>query len=50
MKKSDAYKTAQLAVLSSECISDLKKLAILAVLMEDEKLALFQEENEVEQE
>ena len=50
MKKSDAYKTAQLAVLASEYIPDLKKLAILAVLMEDEKLALFQEKNEVEQE
>lgn len=39
MKKSDAYKAAQMAILAYECLTDIKKLEVLAVLIDDERLA-----------
>lgn len=44
MKKSTAYKMAQLSVLGDEGINAETKLFILSLLMEDESLAKFTEE------
>jgi len=46
MKKSDAYKLAQIAVISTATIAPENKLAILSILINDEKLALYCEEQE----
>lgn len=46
MKKSEIYSLAQIAVLTTTCIALEKKQAILRVLMDDEDLAKFCEEQE----
>jgi hypothetical protein len=46
MKKSTAYKLAQQSVLIDDAIPVDAKLFILALLMDDEKLAAFTEEKE----
>lgn len=46
MKKSEAYNLAQIAVISSSCIAPERKMEILKVLIEDEKLARYCEERE----
>lgn len=48
MKKSTAYNLAQIAVMMSPNIAPENKLEILRVLMEDESLALYMEEQESE--
>lgn len=49
MKKSTAYKIAQLSILTDEGIDAESKLFILKVLMEDESLAEFQERQVTEE-
>lgn len=49
MKKSTAYRIAQLAVLEDIHLTSNEKLDILAVLMSDEALAKFQEGEEVKE-
>ena len=49
MKKSKAYKLAQIAVVSTATISPENKLEILDVLMDSEKFALFCEKQEAEE-
>ena len=49
MKKSEAYRIAQLAVLKDGSISNEDKLFILDALMDDEDLEIFRE-NQEEQE
>ena len=44
MKKSNIYALAQLAVIDSKIITSLDKLAILRVLMKDEDVAAYVEE------
>lgn len=44
MKKSTIYGLAQIAVIDSKILTSLDKLAILRVLMEDEDLAEYVEE------
>lgn len=46
MKKSEAYRIAQLAVLKDESISSEDKLFILSELMGDENMAQFCEKRE----
>lgn len=46
MKKSTAYNLAQIAVMLSPNISPENRLEILQILMEDEKLAKWCEEQE----
>lgn len=46
MKKSEAYILAQIAVISTATISPENKREILNVLMNDEKIALYCEEQE----
>lgn len=48
MKKSDVYHITQIAVLNSPNISPENKLEILKRLFEDERLALFVENEENE--
>jgi hypothetical protein len=43
MKKSTAYKMAQLSVLGDSSLDSESKLFILSLLMDDENLAKFQE-------
>ena len=50
MKKSEAYKLAQISVVSTATISPENKLEILDVLMYGEKLALFCEKQEAKEE
>ena len=49
MKKSEIYHLAQIAVVTTATITPEGKLAILDTLMNDEKLALFVEEQEAEE-
>lgn len=49
MKKSEAYVLAQIAVISTATITPEHKRKILSVLMDDERLALFCEEQEAEE-
>lgn len=49
MKKSIAYKMAQISVLADEAIKSETKLYILSILMTDEKLAKWEEEHEAEE-
>lgn len=44
MKESEIYKKAQIEVINSICLDAESKLEILKVLMSDERLALFSEE------
>lgn len=44
MKKSAAYNLAQIAVIQSPCISPENKLEIIRILMSDESLEAFVEE------
>lgn len=44
MKKSAAYNLAQIAVIQSPCISPENKLEIIRILMGDESLEAFVEE------
>lgn len=48
MKKSEMYRTAQIAVLSHPTIglTNSERLDIIKVLMEDESLALWREEQD----
>ena len=46
MKKSEAYVMAQIAVISTATIAPENKREILNVLMNDEKIALYCEEQE----
>lgn len=46
MKKSTAYKMAQLSVLGDNSLDSESKLFILSLLMDDEDLAKFQEREE----
>lgn len=48
MKKSEIYHLAQIAVIGTATISPESKLEILSVLMADEELALYCEEQEAE--
>lgn len=48
MKKSEIFKKAQLAVLRDENITFEESLEILNVLMGEERVAKFSEENENE--
>ena len=48
MKKSEIYSLAQIAVITTSCISVEKKQEILRVLIKDEDLAKFCEEKEIE--
>lgn len=50
MKKSEAYNMAQIAVITTPTISPENKLEILRVLIKDESIALYCEEQEVEKE
>ena len=47
MKKSEIYSLAQIAVITTSCISVEKKQEILRVLIADEDLAKFCEEEEL---
>ena len=47
MKKSEAYNLAQIAVITTSTISPENKLEILRVLIAEENLALYCEEQEV---
>lgn len=49
MKKSEMYRLAQCGIVNSIMLSAEKKLEILRVLMEDEDLALYCEEQEAKQ-
>lgn len=49
MKKSEMYRLAQCCIVNSLSLSAEKKLEILRVLMEDEDLALYCEEQETKQ-
>lgn len=46
MKKSEAYKLAQIAVVSTPTIAPERKLEILRILIADENLAKFSEKQE----
>ena len=46
MKKSEAYHLAQIAVVSTATIAPESKLEILRILIDDENLANFCEEQE----
>jgi hypothetical protein len=46
MKKSEAYHLAQIAVINSPSIAPERKIEIMRVLLDDENLALFVEEQE----
>ena len=48
MKKSIAYNLAQIAVMGCQNIAPENKLEILRVLMDDENLAMFVEQQEQE--
>lgn len=48
MKKSEIYSLAQIAVITTSCISVEKKQAILRVLIADEDLAKYCEERDAE--
>ena len=48
MKKSEIYHLAQIAVITSPCITPENKLEILHVLMMDEDLELYSENKEFE--
>ena len=41
MKKSEACHLAQIAVLNSNCISPDKKLEVLRILMDEERLSQY---------
>jgi hypothetical protein len=44
MKRSEVYHMAQIAVVNSPCISPENKLEVLKVLMGDEDVAIYMEE------
>ena len=46
MKKSEYYNMAQIAVVSSACISPENKLEIIRILMADECMAQYIEEQQ----
>ena len=46
MKKSELYHMAQIAVLNSQCIAPENKLEILRILIEDENVSKFCEEQD----
>ena len=46
MKKSELYHLAQIAVVTSSCITPENKLKVLRVLMEGEDLELFREKKD----
>lgn len=48
MKKSEIYKAAQIAVFKDDALTVDDALEVLYVLMEAERLALFTEEREAE--
>ena len=48
MLKSEIYYMAQIAVINAACIAPERKLKILRVLMHDEDVALYCEEQEAE--
>lgn len=48
MKKSEIYSLAQIAVITTSCISVEKKQEILRALIKEEDLAKFCEEKELE--
>ena len=48
MKKSIAYKQAQIAVLKDDGLSAVEKLYIVQLLLDDERLAEFIERREAE--
>jgi hypothetical protein len=48
MKKSEIYNLAQIAVLKSQCISPENKIEMLRVLFEDEDLAIYCEDREID--
>ena len=50
MKKSTIYHIAQMSVMEGSDLTTDEKLEILSVLMEDERLAKFQEEQEEQEE
>lgn len=47
MKKSELYHLAQIAIVTSNCITPENKLKILRVLISDEDLALYREDQEL---
>ena len=49
MKKSELYQLAQVAVVNAPCITPETKLEIVRVLIADENLARFSEEQAVEE-
>lgn len=49
MKKSEAYKLAQIAVISTATISPENKREILKFLLDDEEVAIFCEGRETEE-
>ena len=50
MKKSEVYYLAQIAVIATPTISVESKIEVMRVLLEQEKLALFCEKKEKENE
>lgn len=46
MKKSEIYHLAQIAVITSQCITPESKIEVMRVLLDEEHLALFVEERE----
>ena len=46
MKKSELYHLAQIAVLDSPCIAPENKIELLKILIDDESVAAFCEEQE----
>lgn len=49
IKKSEAYKLAQIAVINTPTIAPESKIAILKFLINDEELAAYREEMESEE-
>ena len=49
MKKSEAYKLAQIAVINTPTIAPESKIAILKFLINDEEIAAYREEMESEE-
>lgn len=50
MKKSEIYHLAQIAVITSPCITPETKLEVLQELMDAEKLEIFCEDREAKKE
>lgn len=48
MKKSELYHLAQIAVVTTACITAERKLEILEILSEDKRIALYTETKEAE--